>query len=326
MSEYELVHRCAIASNAASSNKARTGELILNVPCGYVKLPAGEVALDPDEQVRATVQLIFDKFDELGSCRRLYRYLLRNGIRLGIRVHRGPRRGELVWRRPTPAHAESDAASSDLRGGLFLRTSSRRSQADGRRAAARSGCGRYRCRSGRCCSGTASRPISRGSVTWPISSGCSRTARGPVLPGCPRRRGPADGPAGLRGLWPAHARRLPQQADSLLSVRTQERTRDRSVADWRPAAIDDLVAAAGPRGLGAGRRGAEPEGDRRRRTENGSGSTATGSSGWSGPPTRPNAPSGSIRRSSPRIAWWPGAWSDAGRRRCGRSSRSDGRI
>jgi DNA invertase Pin-like site-specific DNA recombinase len=46
-------------------HKAERGELILTVPCGYLKLPHGEVVLDPDEQVRATVQLIFDKFGEL---------------------------------------------------------------------------------------------------------------------------------------------------------------------------------------------------------------------------------------------------------------------
>ena len=77
--------------------------MILNVPCGYVKLPTGEVVLDPDEQVRSTVQLVFDKFDELGSFGRLYRYLVRNKIRLGMRVQRGPRRGQLEWRRPTLA-------------------------------------------------------------------------------------------------------------------------------------------------------------------------------------------------------------------------------
>jgi hypothetical protein len=72
--------------------------LILTVPCGYLKLPSGEVILDPDEQVRATVQLIFDKFAELGSFGKVYRYLTRNRISAGIRVQQGPRRGELVWR------------------------------------------------------------------------------------------------------------------------------------------------------------------------------------------------------------------------------------
>ncbi len=79
-------------------HKAERGELILNVPCGYLKLPHGEVILDPDEQVRATVHLVFAKFAELGSFGKVYRYLRQNKICVGYRVHQGPRRGELVWR------------------------------------------------------------------------------------------------------------------------------------------------------------------------------------------------------------------------------------
>jgi DNA invertase Pin-like site-specific DNA recombinase len=79
-------------------HKAERGELILTVPCGYLKLPHGEVILDPDEQVRSTVQLIFDKFAELGSFGKVYAYLRRNRISVGCRVHQGPRRGDLVWR------------------------------------------------------------------------------------------------------------------------------------------------------------------------------------------------------------------------------------
>src|SRR6202795_169875 len=79
-------------------HKAERGELILTVPCGYLKLPHGEVILDPDEQVRATVNIVFDKFAELGSFGKVYRYLQRNKICMGCRVLTGPRRGELVWR------------------------------------------------------------------------------------------------------------------------------------------------------------------------------------------------------------------------------------
>jgi DNA invertase Pin-like site-specific DNA recombinase len=84
-------------------HKAERGQLILTVPCGYLKLPSGEVILDPDEQVRSTVQLVFDKFAELGSFGKVYRYLRRNKICMGCRLHQGPRRGELVWRPITRA-------------------------------------------------------------------------------------------------------------------------------------------------------------------------------------------------------------------------------
>lgn len=81
-------------------SKASRGELFLDVPVGYVKTSTGELALDPDEQVRAVVTLLFDKFEELGSVYAVYRYLLQNHIRLGLRPHNGPHRGELEWRRP----------------------------------------------------------------------------------------------------------------------------------------------------------------------------------------------------------------------------------
>jgi hypothetical protein len=81
-------------------SKAARGELFLDVPVGSVTTPAGELALDPDEQVRAVVALIFDQFEELGTVYAVYRYLLRNTIRLGLRPHNGPHKGELEWRRP----------------------------------------------------------------------------------------------------------------------------------------------------------------------------------------------------------------------------------
>jgi DNA invertase Pin-like site-specific DNA recombinase len=84
-------------------HKAERGELVLNVPCGYLKLPTGEVVLDPDEQARSTVQLVFDKFDELGSFSRVYHYLRQNKMCMGTRIQAGPRRGELEWRPPSRA-------------------------------------------------------------------------------------------------------------------------------------------------------------------------------------------------------------------------------
>ena len=102
ISEFELV-MMRNRLQRARLHKAERGELIFTVPYGYVKLSTGEVAFDPDEETRSTVQLIFDKFDELGSFGRLYRYLVRNQIRMGVRLQGGPRRGQLEWRPPTRA-------------------------------------------------------------------------------------------------------------------------------------------------------------------------------------------------------------------------------
>jgi DNA invertase Pin-like site-specific DNA recombinase len=84
-------------------HKAQRGELFHSVPIGYWKLPTGHVDMEPDEQARAVLHLVFDKFNELGTMWAVFRYLLRHNILLGRRVHQGPRAGELEWVRPTLA-------------------------------------------------------------------------------------------------------------------------------------------------------------------------------------------------------------------------------
>ncbi len=99
MSEAEL-HVLQSRMHEGKLNKARRGELFGTPPIGYVKLPTGEFAIDPDEQVRAVVGLIFDEFDRQGSLHGLLRYLTHHGIRIPIRAAGGPDRGRIEWRRP----------------------------------------------------------------------------------------------------------------------------------------------------------------------------------------------------------------------------------
>jgi len=99
MSEAEL-HVMRGRLHAGLMNKARRGELFTLLPLGYVRLPTGEVALDPDEQVQAVVRLVFEKFDELGSVHGVLRYMAKHNIRFGIRPHKGLNRGSVEWRRP----------------------------------------------------------------------------------------------------------------------------------------------------------------------------------------------------------------------------------
>ena len=101
MGEFELI-TLRNRLERGRQNKAERGELFLHVPLGYLKLPSGEVVVEPDEQARAIVYLIFEKFEELGSGWAVFRYLVENNIRLGFRIKKGPNRGQLQWRRPTP--------------------------------------------------------------------------------------------------------------------------------------------------------------------------------------------------------------------------------
>src|SRR5690348_14380687 len=102
ISEFELV-TMRNRLERGRLHKAQRGELFHNVPTGYVKLSTERVEMDPDEQVRDVIRLIFDKYDELGTVGGVFYYLVRNRIRLGIRPYHGPNRGNLEWRRPNLA-------------------------------------------------------------------------------------------------------------------------------------------------------------------------------------------------------------------------------
>jgi DNA invertase Pin-like site-specific DNA recombinase len=97
MSEVEL-HTMRNRLERGRRHKAQRGELFHSVPMGYVRVGNG-VELDPDQQARTVMHLIFDKFDDLGSLYGLFQYLVRNDIRLPIRARSGPNKGQLDWRR-----------------------------------------------------------------------------------------------------------------------------------------------------------------------------------------------------------------------------------
>lgn len=102
MSEAEL-HVLKERMYQGKLNKARRGALMGLPPIGYVRLASGEWAIDPDEQVQATVRLIFDQFDREATLHGLLRYLVHHGVRIPVRPGGGPNRGELEWRRPNRA-------------------------------------------------------------------------------------------------------------------------------------------------------------------------------------------------------------------------------
>jgi hypothetical protein len=70
------------------------------VPMGYVRRPSGEVIKDPDEQVQATIALVFDQFERQGTLNGVPQFLVRHHLQLPQRVRGGPRKGELEWHRP----------------------------------------------------------------------------------------------------------------------------------------------------------------------------------------------------------------------------------
>ncbi|MGA9042851.1 MAG: recombinase family protein, partial [Terriglobales bacterium] len=96
MSEAEL-HVLQGRLRSGQLNKARRGEYFSHAPIGYVRI-GDSLELEPDEQARRVVHLIFDKFSELRSMSAVRRYLRENKILIGVRDHRGAERGKLQWK------------------------------------------------------------------------------------------------------------------------------------------------------------------------------------------------------------------------------------
>jgi DNA invertase Pin-like site-specific DNA recombinase len=98
MSEAEL-HLLKSRLQQGMWNKAQRGEVLNHAPIGYVRTVTGDLVIDPDEQVRAMVRLVFEQFPRRGSVNGLLCWLVGHEVKLPVRPHFGPNRGELEWRR-----------------------------------------------------------------------------------------------------------------------------------------------------------------------------------------------------------------------------------
>lgn len=98
MSEAEL-HIIKARMLEGRRAKARRGELGKAVPMGYVRRPSGEVILDPDEQAQSVIRLLFELFERIRTISGVLDYLVAHDIKLPVRRHDGPTRGDLEWHR-----------------------------------------------------------------------------------------------------------------------------------------------------------------------------------------------------------------------------------
>ncbi len=96
MSEAEL-HVLGARLQGGIRNKARRGELEVPLPIGLVYTGNGAIALDPDEQIRSAVQLVFDTFRQTASASAVVRRFAREGWQFPRRVRRGIGKGDVLW-------------------------------------------------------------------------------------------------------------------------------------------------------------------------------------------------------------------------------------
>jgi DNA invertase Pin-like site-specific DNA recombinase len=95
LNEYEL-DLLRQRSLEARYEKARRGELVVSAPVGYLKTEGQRLEKDPDRRVQERIDLIFEKFMELGSVRQTLMWFLAERLQVPTRSANGT----LTWKRP----------------------------------------------------------------------------------------------------------------------------------------------------------------------------------------------------------------------------------
>src|SRR6202048_421126 len=80
-------------------NKAQKGELRFPLPVGLCYDDEGRIVLDPDDEVRGAVQLVFRLFRETGSAYAVVKRFAEDGFRFPKRAYGGAWAGKLIWGR-----------------------------------------------------------------------------------------------------------------------------------------------------------------------------------------------------------------------------------
>lgn len=117
--------------------KASRGELVLGVAVGYVKVSRDRITKDPDERVRAAIDLVFRKFAEFRSIRQVHLWLRQEDVLLPAVRGAGEER-RTVWKAPVYGTVHK-LLTNPVYGGAYAfgRTESRVSVENGRKRVTR---------------------------------------------------------------------------------------------------------------------------------------------------------------------------------------------
>ncbi len=93
-------------STEAILQKARRGELQIQIPVGFCWAPSGQLEKDPDQRVQQAIELVFRKMIELGSVRQVLRWFREENLLLpAFPRELGGR--EMIWKLPGYASLHS---------------------------------------------------------------------------------------------------------------------------------------------------------------------------------------------------------------------------
>jgi len=96
LAEFEL-RTIRARMNAGLMNKVKKGEVHAFAAAGYVKSPLGNLEVDPNEDVKANIQLVFNIFEQEKSVSKVLTYFKKNNLEL---VRSTPK-SEIIWKEAT---------------------------------------------------------------------------------------------------------------------------------------------------------------------------------------------------------------------------------
>src|SRR5258708_9580122 len=83
-------------------NKAKKGELRFPLPVGFRYEEQSRIVLDPDEEVRGAVALVFRLFRETGSAFAVVQHFAKAALRFPRRSYGGGGESKPLWGFPSP--------------------------------------------------------------------------------------------------------------------------------------------------------------------------------------------------------------------------------
>ena len=131
MSEAEL-HVLRARMRGGVLSKASRGELKQRLPVGFVYGPGDKVTLDPDKQVQHAIRTFFQTFRRTGTAFMTVRVFDQEGLKFPRRIHRGPRKGELIWAQLTHSMALHILHNPRYAGAFFYGRTQTKKTVDGK--------------------------------------------------------------------------------------------------------------------------------------------------------------------------------------------------
>jgi hypothetical protein len=130
MSEAEL-HVLRARLRGGIENKARRGELKAPLPIGLVYDDEDRVVLEPDRQVRQTIEKFFKTFEETGSAMATVKHFRQQGWKFPRKLRRGVHQGDIVWGELVHSRALQLLHNPRYAGAFFFGRSRQRKKGDG---------------------------------------------------------------------------------------------------------------------------------------------------------------------------------------------------